>query len=136
MTKLKGQLTISRPSFGDGRELIEITVKDCGSRTSFLKLSISYADFAECITGMSNVTCSLETRGLHNVGKVRETKPLTFKMPSRYGDKEEARLEVVKHTPDGWTANTYFGSQNSFFHVDGEQWARTSIDRWVDREEL
>jgi hypothetical protein len=134
MKHLKGQITISRPTWGDGRKTIQITVKDCGSRVSFLTVDISYEDFAECLTGMSNVTCSLETRGLHNVGKVRETEPLTFKMPSKYGGKKEARQEVVKHTPEGWTADNYFGSQDSFFYVEDQQWARTSISRWVEDE--
>lgn len=135
MKKLEGQLSISRPSWGDGRKFIQITVKDCGSRVNFLTVEISYEDFTECLTGMSNVSCSLETHSLQHVGKIKEQDVLEFKMPSQGGGKDEARRELPKHTPEGWVASDYFGSQGSFFRVDGEQWARTSIARWVEAEE-
>lgn len=36
--------------------------------------------------------------------------------------------------PDGWIADHYFNSQNSFYYKDGQTWARTTIRRWVDKE--
>ena len=65
----KGKITISRPQFGDGRKAISITVKDVDSRVRFLDIELPLGEFAECLTGLSEVTCNIETRGLKNVGK-------------------------------------------------------------------
>lgn len=56
---MKGKLTISRPSYGDNREKINIVVRDQASRLKFLSIEIDYADFTKCITGLSEVSCVL-----------------------------------------------------------------------------
>jgi hypothetical protein len=130
---IKGSLTISRPTCGDGREYISIQVKDVTSRVRFLEVEISYAEFTACLTGLSETRCDLVVRGLQNVGKTKETDRIMFEMPKHnYNDtKEVAILEAQKNTPKGWECDTYFGSQGSFYQKNGRSWATTLIYRWV-----
>jgi hypothetical protein len=130
---IKGSLTISRPTCGDGRKYVSIQVKDVGSRVRFLEVEIGYADFTACLMGLSETECSLLPRGLDNVGKTKQTDSIHFKMPpsTQHNDKGVACLEAAKNTPNGWRFESYFGSQGSFYRVDGESWATTLIYRWV-----
>ena len=129
---IKGSLTISRPTCGDGRKYVSIQVKDVGSRVTFLEVEIGYADFTACLMGLGEAECALLPRGLNNVGKTKQTDSIHFKMPAvGFRDEEVARLEAAKNTPDGWQFDGYFGSQQSFYRVGGQAWATTSIYRWV-----
>jgi hypothetical protein len=131
--KIKGSLTISRPTCGNGREYISIQVKDVNARVRFLEVEINYAEFTACLTGLSETKCDLVVRGLHNVGKTKETDRIMFEMPKHnYNNtRETAILEAQKNTPEGWECDTYFGSQDSFYQKDGKSWATTQIFRWV-----
>jgi hypothetical protein len=130
--KIKGSLTISRPTCGDGRKYVSIQVKDVGSRVTFLEVEIGYADFTACLMGLSETECALLPRGLYNVGKTKQTDSIHFKMPDGgCRDVGVARLEAAKNTPDGWQFESYFGSQRSFYRLDGQAWATTLIYRWV-----
>ena len=136
----KAALTISRPNYGDGRKKISITVKDREAVTEFLEIEIDLAAFTECITGLSSIDCDMVVKNLDKVGKVREQDKIKFKMPdNQFHNKDVAREEAAKHTPEGWEFSGHFGPQNSFFTVqtdegEREDWATTSIMRWVDKE--
>ena len=130
---MKGSITITSPTFGDGKEVISIQVKDETSRIRFLEVEIGYSDFTECLLGRSEIKCELKTRGLHNIGKNKETDKIEFKMPDGKGyNKDAAIKEAKKATPKGWECSVYFGSKNSFFTINNEYWAQTGIYRWVD----
>jgi hypothetical protein len=137
MIKHKAKLNISRPSYGDGREKISITVKDVDAGLEFLEIEIDLDRFAKCITGQPMMDCEMEFSNLVYVGKKREREKIEFKLDegSDYREKEAAALQVEKHVPEGWIASTYFGSQDSIFSRDGGRWARTQINRWVDKGE-
>ena len=139
--KHKAQLSITRPQ-GFGPKKVKITVRDTDAVVEFLEVEIDLDKFTECLTGLSGVDCDMEFRRLEVVGKVREHKELTFKMPDSAGfyDKDGARAEAPKPTPDGWEFSDYFGSQDSFFSKETQEgdrgeWARTSIMRWVEKGE-
>lgn len=134
--KHKAKLTISRPISSTGEKIIEISVYDDEACIEFLEIGISLGNFAECLTGLSRVECEMEFRGLQNVGKMRETRPLEFEIhgPRYQINKADVIDEAKKYTPDGWTASEYYGSQGSFFSRDGKHYARTKISRWVDKE--
>ena len=133
--KHKGALTISRPSYGDGSRKISIQVKDVDAVTRFLEIEIYYDKFAECVTGLSEVECELQFNGIENVGKVRESKNIEFKIGKvGYSDRIDIATNLAhKNCPDGWRPYCYFRSQNSFFTRDGEEWAITTILRWVEK---
>jgi hypothetical protein len=128
---MKGNITISRPTYGDDRKLITIQVKDRESVTRFLDIEIEYDNFAQLITGLSEVEIDFTVRDLEHVGKVREVKELEFPIGSGFDDRKEVAIrEAKKHTPDGWVCDNYFGSQTSFFTKDDVSYARTTIKRW------
>ena len=130
---MKGKLTISRPSYGDGRRKISINVKDVDAGIRFLELEIDLDSFAEAITGLSEIECDLKVMALHNVGKKIERNKIEFKLPSDdiCDRKYLAEEELDKVIPEGWSSMETFSSQNSFFKVDGEPWARANIMRWI-----
>ena len=133
---MKGAITISRPSCGDGSKYISIRIKDKCSRISFVDIRIGYAEFTEALTGMSEMECELITRGLQNVGKQKETMPLEFLVCPKgnpIGDRKKVAKDLaIANTPNGWTPDLYFDSQKSFYHEGTELWARTNIYRYVE----
>lgn len=137
-SKLKGKLCINRPSYGDGRKLINIKVMDECSRERFLDIEIGYSEFAQVITGMSEVDCSFITRGLDRIGKVKETRNLTFVMPEalNYSNRKDTASKLaIENTPAGWEPSLYFESKGSFVSGEGGvEWANTSMSRWVEDE--
>lgn len=133
---IKGKLTISRPQCSSGEKYINIEVEDDDARIVFLTLKISLENFAEAITGLASSGCEFEVGGLENVGKIKEHDTMVFLMPAHDWNSRNkiAHEEAKKHTPEGWEASTYFGSQDSFFRKDGAEYARTNIYRWVDKD--
>lgn len=134
---MKGSITISRPSYGDGRELIVVQIRDGDSGERFLDVEIGYNDYAKLITGQSEIPCDLKVRNLDHVGKVRETDTIEFPFSSVYCDNrdEKAIEEAKKYTPDGWICDNYFGSQTSFFSKDDTGYAKATIRRWIVKEQ-
>lgn len=120
MTKLlEGNLTISRPTYGSGEEFITIEITDELSRTRFLSIRVSYSDFTKCITGQSFIPVEFEARNLDQVGLKREDKPLVFPVKDFVGGADQAAKICQAYTDDGWTASTYFRSQNSIRKIPG-----------------
>lgn len=131
--KLKGNISISRPNYGsDGKEVISIKIKDRKSRIQFLEIEMSYKNFAQCLTGLSEVNCDLKTRNLENIGKIKETKTIEFEIPDDCYDKEEIKQRAKKHVPENWKCSFYFGSKDSTFNIDNKRYARTSIYKYVE----
>ncbi len=134
---IKGTVSINRLS-GLDKPTIQITVTDEDARIEFLQLRMSPEAFGRCVTGQSMIECDLEVRDLENVGKVFERQPLEFQLSDENQSwsaevKIIAAKEADRRAPDGWFASHYFGSQNSFFTKNGENWARTYMYRWVDK---
>lgn len=132
---MEGSITISRPH-GIKCDYISIKFRDESSRTGFMEARIRYADFAEALTGLSEVPCEITVRGLNRVGKQQEIDKIEFKVAGakhKYGEelRRLAENSAKEHTPEGWEADKYYGSQNSFFTRYGETWARTTIRRWI-----
>jgi len=134
--KHKARLTISRYQ-GDGGG-IHIRVKDEEAGIEFLDLEVSLEEFANALTGMGMVPANMEVRGIENVGKRIERMTFTFPLPeyTTYKDRKRIAAQVAQEVaPEGWTASSYFGSQESFFTgEDGLIHARTSLYRWVDKD--
>lgn len=117
-----------------------IEINDDSANVNFLEIKLSPEQFMACLGRLSNVKCQLEVKGLDKVGKTHENSTFEFKLPDwyvklPYKDKAEnyKQLSLVAQNQlsDGWIAENYFGSQNSFFTKDGEEWARVTIRRWI-----
>lgn len=134
--KHKATLTISRPSYGDGCKAISIQVMDVDARVRFLELEIGYAEFAQVLTGLSEIECMMEVKDLQNVGKQIERKTIEFEMPkNKPYCKDTASTRAIQEAPEDWRPSLYFGSKSSFFSQNDVNYARTDIYRWVDKEQ-
>ena len=132
---MKGNITILVDGNG-----ARIEVEDESSGIRFLKINLSAEQFMACLGRLSMVKCDLELHGLNQIGKTLEVGKHEFKIPAElynrryeepdYFDKAAQELAQSQLT-DGWIADSYFGSQGSFFQKDEEQWARVTIRRWV-----
>lgn len=81
-----------------------------------------------------------EVHGLDRVGKKQENKLFEFELPKDFkreyfkgrADQEiELQQLAQSQLSDGWIAENYFGSQDSFFTKDGKKYARVTIRRWI-----
>jgi len=127
-------VTISRIT-GIEEGNIQISIKDENSNIDFIKISIDFADFAKCITGLAASPCKGTVSGLNIVGKTMQMDTLEFEMPenSHYssGRVEIARKIAKEKCPKGWDFDTGFHSQSSFFTKDNKNYARCTIRRWI-----
>ena len=129
--KIQGKITISLTR-SDGVAVINL--RDKNASIGFAEVEMTPLQFYKALSGLAGVDCDIELGGLDKLGKMMEHKYLEFKMPpSDYHNREAIAIqEAINKCPkDGWIADGYFRSQNSFFRKDGEEWARCTIRRWV-----
>ena len=129
-----GKITISKPVRGDGRERVQISVKDELSRNRFVTVSMSLENFAHALMGLAEVDCNHELNNPEIVGKKKEVEKLEFEMPrgTLINRKNIAAAIANTEMPEGWELWDGFSSQNSFFTKDGVEMARCKIIRYVD----
>lgn len=134
MKELEGKITISRPQFGDGRELITLRFTDELSRGRFLEVRMSPRDFAMAVTGLSEMPCSLLAESLETVGLKKITEDRVCVCPLRSYDRQALELWLIQNAKEeGWTINPYLGSQNSrTTNSDGQTVLRYSVYKYVE----
>lgn len=122
----------------DSRGTITLEIRDCDSNSRFLKAELTNEQVVDIMRGYGDVKAEASFYGLDKLGKKMEVKILKFPLEVKVGaygeERERVACETVdKHIPDGWEADKYFRSQDSFFVRDGQMYARTTIRRWVDK---
>lgn len=133
--KIEGGISISRQSSNQGPDYISIRLRDNDAAAEFAQVRLTLEQFAQAVTGLTIGDCEIEVNGLDRVGRRMETAIHTFPMPRQKPcDKEVAAAGAKETCPEGWTPDTYFGSQSSFFRQDGVPWARCTIRRWVEKD--
>lgn len=131
--KVDAQITILS-SYDDS---IKLKVYDKTSGVTFLDMTLTREQFINATMNRLGNTDVKSTYLCHldKVGKTMEMQTLEFEMPdgSEFRDKEVAAKIVHEKCPDGWTPDTGFSSQNSFFTKmkSNGRYARTTIRRWV-----
>ncbi|QDP55724.1 MAG: hypothetical protein Tp138OMZ00d2C19078241_56 [Prokaryotic dsDNA virus sp.] len=102
---IKGKVTISRRSMYKGEGKIFVSIEDRASGLTISELSMEFADFAECLTGMSysdaDVTIA-DTDTYQFIGKKRVTETIGIPVSARLEKTEEARRMIEDSVPDGW----------------------------------
>lgn len=144
---LKGKLTISRPfgSRANTNPHIRIVVRDDVSHIEFLKLEIPLANFAECLTGLSEMDCEFDVHGTHNVGKKKEMERVTvllshalLKERGICSHDKMALEKYLKDDPDhlfhkpGWHLDNYLRTQSSVVNLKDAIEVNARRYRWVD----
>lgn len=133
--KIKGRITILCSKDG-----ARIEINDENANVQFLQIQLSAEQFMACISRLSMVPCELEIQGMEKVGKQHENKKFEFELPDwyiklPYRNREENHRQLAQvaqnQLTDGWVADDYFGSQDSFFKKEDKEWARVTIRRWL-----
>lgn len=111
-----------------------IQLHDPVSSITFAEVHLTNDQLAMALSRLGYTPCKIELRGLDKVGKKMIVDKLEFEMPlyTFSTRKEIAYAEADRVCPEGWEADLYFGSQNSFFKKDGKEYARTTIRKWID----
>lgn len=102
-------VSISRPSYSDGKERIKISIGDRDSSLRLIELEMTYDEFTRALTGVASspaeVRAIIGVEGFKNLGKIRKTKTVECAKVSY--KKDEQREEVLRdfaenYEPDGW----------------------------------
>ena len=110
---MKARVTISR----DSSDHVNIRIVDNASRIQFVEVSLSVEQYGYLITGLSEQECEMQVRGLDKVGKHRVSESRTIFCPIRSYNKETLVQWLVDNAQEeGWTLDTYLGSQSSIKH--------------------
>ncbi len=116
------------------REGTTIEIKDENANAKFLKITLTPEQLSATLSRQMDIKCEIEVCGLEKIGKTHENRVFEFEIPNDLlSSRNEAELHKLAQSllSDGWTADRYFSSQNSFFKKDGVQYARCVIRRWV-----
>lgn len=133
---MDGKITFTKKYGYEDDSKINIQVRDLKSRSVFIEVSMNMDNFADAITGRGEVECSFKTNNLENVGKRKETKRISVKMPGkRYCHTQDEREELaLEHTPKGWQPSFYFGSKDSFSYSGDDTIMHFDVFRYVDED--
>lgn len=111
-----------------------IEIEDHNANVGFLKIQLTAEQFTSCLGRLAMVPCEIDVKGIDKVGKKHENKSFEFAISdAEYSNRNTSVLQTAAQNQltDGWVADNYFGSQNSFFKK-GDQWfARVTIRRWI-----
>ena len=136
---LEGSITISRVTSGKG-DYISISVRDETSRNRFVTAKLSLEDYGWLVSGMSEVKCKLETKGLAYVGKIRIRKDRTLTLDKTVYDKDVCLAAIREHEKDmieaGWHLSEYLGSRDSMTNCDGRTKLKYEIFKYVEEDDV
>lgn len=136
---LKGSITISRVMSGRG-DYISISIRDENSRNRFVEAKLDYATFGKLMSGLAEIECDFEVRGLENVGKVRIRKDRTLTLDKTVYDKDVCLAAIREHEKDmieaGWHLSEYLGSRDSMTNYDGRTKLKYEIFKYVEEKDV
>lgn len=122
------KLTISRRS----NDKIVVSITDELSRTKFVEVEVSPHDFAMAVTGLSEVPASGDVRGLANVGKKKVYEKRSVVCPIETYDKKVLVKWLEENgQEDGWSLDSYLGSQSSVVHEDSGNILNYGVYKYV-----
>ncbi|MBD8531512.1 MULTISPECIES: hypothetical protein [unclassified Massilia] len=108
--KINVSVSISRNSSDE----ISLTFVDQASRAKFLDVRMTPEAFAMAVTGQAFIDAPAEVRALDVVGKRKITERRSIECPLDIFNKDEIVAWLGENgKEEGWTVNTYLGSQGS-----------------------
>lgn len=132
--KIIAKISITRPSWSDGKKAISITITDEASRVEFFDGEITLEDFAECVTGHGFKEIIAEVRGLDAVGKtrVKEDRSIEYTGPKTYKRDEYRAWLEENGKENGWIIDSYLGSQTSISHKGDKTFLNYSAHKFIE----
>lgn len=127
------KLTDAKITILVNREYTEIQLHDSPSSMNFVTIKLTPEQLSAALSRISHTPCEIEVSNkLDLLGKTMENKYHEFEITEKL-DRNDKRLHELAQqtTPEGWTPDNYYGSQNSFFSKDGKNYCRVIIRRYV-----
>jgi len=129
---MKASVTISRCS----DNTVRIAVRDEASRIEFVELSMSLEAFGSVVTGLGARPAEMDVRGLEHVGKKQVTERREVLCPlCEYNRRVLQEWLWLNAQEDGYTLNSYLGSQDSVQHTENGTLLRYSVTKYVDESD-
>jgi hypothetical protein len=117
------------------REYTSIEIRDSNANVQFLKIALSPYQLSAALSRQAEIECELQLKGLDRVGKKMENKKFEFQLPEDLtgwnADKDKIARYAQTLLSDGWIADGYFNSKDSFFKWGDTEYARCTVRRWV-----
>lgn len=134
--KAKCLISISRPSFGDHRKAIQITLTDVASGVGFFKGEMPLDQFSETITGLYGNIVDAEMQGLEHIGKMRVTERREIICPIKTYDHKILKPWLEENgQEEGWIISGNLSSQNSVEQVEDGTLLRYFATKFVEPTE-
>lgn len=135
-----GKITISRVRLQDGRDILNMRLKDENSSTNFLELEIKPEDLMLALTGFAEQEMEYSlapSNKLEKLGKELIVETLEFSLGLEkdigFSERKNKAMELAsKYVKEGYTPDLYFDAQYSFFTKNNELWARTFQRTYVE----
>ncbi len=103
------------------------------SATTVAEVILTAEQTLQMMSRLGRTKCSIEYGSLECVGKKMEMDHFEFPIPNvKYTEREKVAREIaLRECPEGWIPDNYYGSKESFFRKDDQNYARVIIRRWV-----
>jgi len=129
--KLPGKISIRID-----QDVTTIEINDPKSGTTFVTVTLTPEQLSKALSRLSKTDCEIDVRNTDRIGLTLETKTFDFIIPDdittsmtgRLGDISQTIVDVLN---EGWISDRSFGSQNSFFIMNNNRYARVICRRWV-----
>jgi len=112
-----------------------IEIHDNDANITFAEIELDPVQLGQALGRLGFTKCKINLHLSNRIGKKMENKTFEFKIPNDLGYSNDKKNIVIKiaeeKCPIGWIPDTSFSSRGSFFSKDGQNWARTTIRRWV-----
>lgn len=110
-----------------------------GANASCVILSADFTaeQFCSMLGRVAMVKADLKIYDLSKVGKTHENKVFEFEILDSHANSRNAAIltRIAQRHLDaegeGWVADSYFSSKDTFFKKDGIQFARVTVRRWI-----
>jgi hypothetical protein len=139
MSRLKGTISISRPQGIDWNDEFCITIRDDKSRAQFLEIKIGAKELALALSNLSDQPMEYKARALKYLGKNTVLKTIVVQLPNDvdYNERPKLakRLAEMEVVGTDWIISDYFGSKESFFTKDGQNFARARASTYMNDED-
>ena len=132
MSKLPGNLTISRVQSSHEDDYMEIRVVDESSHVQFVSVKVGIKTFMDALTGRAHQPCEFELRKPELVGMAKEGKSLLVPKPQWNATEEDIDGILAPFEVEGWIATRENIKNNHNYRGDKVQ---VNFHRFVNPKE-
>lgn len=127
--KIEGNITVRFEPNG-----VKIELEDVVANSRLASISIDVPAFMRILSGLSFMPCNIDIPNIDKIGKKHENKEFRFPIDKELASsshREKLTRLAQSLLSDGWIADDYFGSQDSFSFKDDQWFAKCVIRRYI-----